>query len=154
MPDHGGYYHLHDTPDGQRSMGRGGIMLPDRIVPITDVQHELHYYEGGRRLERGSVTITDAEDVVRSYELADLGWVYCQGGGYFGGFNDGLGQGVYRGDYYEEGEVWDVSHPTDVVGPDGKTFELEHAWAENFVTMRSGNDTGLAHFECVVFEGT
>ena len=153
MPDHGGYYHLHDTPDGERSMGRGGIMLPDRIVPITDVQHELHYYEGGRRLERGSITITDAEDVVRSYELADLGWVYCQGGGYFGGFNDGLGQGVYRGDYYEESEVWDVSHPTDVVGPDGKTFELEHAWAENFVTMRSGEATGLAHFECVVFGG-
>ena len=56
-------------------------------------------------------------------------------------------------DYYEESEVWDVSHPTDVVGPDGKTFELEHAWAENFVTMRSGEATGLAHFECVVFGG-
>ena len=44
-------------------------------------------------------------------------------------------------------------HPTDVVGPDGKTFELDHAWAENFMTMRSGDATGLAHFECVVFGG-
>ena len=153
MPDHGGYYHLHDTPRGSRSMGRGAILLPDRIVPIVDVRHDLEFYEGGRRLCRGTFTLIDDEGVERSYELADLGWVYCQGGGYFGGFNDGLGQGVYRGDYHEEGEVWDVSHPTQVVGPDGKPFELEHAWAENFVTLRSGGAAGLAHFECVVFEG-
>ena len=52
---------------------------------------------------------------MRTYEIEDMGWVYCQGGGYFGGFDDGLGQGVYRGDYHEEGEVWDVCHPTQVV---------------------------------------
>ena len=45
---------------------------------------------------------------MRTYEIEDMGWVYCQGGGYFGGFDDGLGQGVYRGDYHDEGEVWDV----------------------------------------------
>ena len=79
-----------------------------------------------------------------------MGWVYCQGGGYFGGFDDGLGQGVYRGDYHEEGEVWDVSHPTQVVGSDGTAFEFDHAWAESFTRLRSGDQTGLAHYECVV----
>jgi hypothetical protein len=79
-----------------------------------------------------------------------MGWVYCQGGGYFGGFDDGLGQGVYRGDYHEEGEVWDVSHPTQVVRSDSTAFEFDHAWAESFTRLRSGDQSGLAHYECVV----
>ena len=61
---------------------------------------------------------------MRTYEIEDMGWVYCQGGGYFGGFDDGLGQGVYRGDYHEEGEVWDVSHPTQVVRSDGTAIRV------------------------------
>lgn len=153
MPDHGGYYQLHDAPSGRRSMGRGAILLADRTVPIVDVQHDLQFYEGGRRLRSGTFALTDDDGVERSYELSDLGWVYCQGGGYFGGYNDGLGQGVYRGDYHEEGEVWDVSRPTEVIGPDGRAIELEHAWAESFTALRSGDARGLAHFECVVFEG-
>jgi hypothetical protein len=152
MGDHGGYYHLFDAPDGERTMGRGAILLPDRTVTITDVRHELRFYEGGHRLQSGWFTLLDEEGGERTYELDDLGWVYCQGGGYFGGFDDGLGQGVYRGDYHVEGEVWDVSHPTDVVGPDGVTFELDHAWAENFTRLRSDGRAGLAHFECVVFD--
>jgi hypothetical protein len=76
--------------------------------------------------------------------------VYTQGGGYFGGFNDGLGQGVYRGDYHVEGEAWDVSHPTQIVDDTGRTFEFDHAWAENFTRLTSDGQTGLAHFECVV----
>ena len=96
------------------------------------------------------MTLVDEEGTSRSYEVEDMGWVYCQGGGYFGGFNDGLGQGVYRGDYHAEGEVWDVSHPTQITDEAGKTFELDHDWAESFTRMRSGDETGLAHFECVV----
>ena len=87
---------------------------------------------------------------VRRYQVQDLGWVYCQGGGYFGGFNDGLGQGVYRGDYHVEGEVWDVSHPTQITDDSGRTFEFDHAWAENFTRLTSDGRAGLAHFECVV----
>jgi hypothetical protein len=95
--------------------------------------------------------LTDAEGTVRRYQVEDLGWVYCQGGGYFGGFDDGLGQGVYRGDYHVEGEVWDVSHPTQVTDASGRTFEFDHAWAENFTRLTSDGQAGLAHFECVVF---
>ena len=42
---------------------------------------------------------------------------YLQGGGYHEGFDDGLGRGVYRGEDHREAEVWDVSHPVDVVDP-------------------------------------
>ena len=87
------------------------------MIPIVDVATDLEFYEGGRRVRRGSFRLTDVEATVRDYEFESLGWVYCQGGGYFGGFDDGLGQGVYRGDEHVEGEVWDVSHPTTLVDP-------------------------------------
>ena len=148
MPGHGGFYFV--DPSGRKASGKGAIMLADRSVAVTAVEHDLQFYEGGRRLRSGTFQLTDAEGVVRRYQVEDLGWVYCQGGGYFGGFNDGLGQGVYRGDYHVEGEVWDVSHPTQIVDDAGRTFEFDHAWAENFTRLTSDGQVGLAHFECVV----
>jgi hypothetical protein len=117
---------------------------------VTNVETDLDFYDGGRRIRSGTFRLTDSDGAQRQYELHDLGWVYCQGGGYFGGFNDGLGQGVYRGDDHVEGEVWDVSHPTEIVDADGRRFEFDHAWAESFTRLTSEGQTGLAHFECVV----
>jgi hypothetical protein len=148
MPDHGGFYFV--DPSGRQASGKGAIMLPDRSVPVVDVQYDLQFYEGGRRLRSGTVRLTDADGVQREYTIEDLGWVYTQGGGYFGGFDDGLGQGVYRGDYHAEGEVWDVSHPTRITDSDGRSFEFDHAWAENFTRLTCDGQRGLAHFECVV----
>ena len=148
MPDHGGFYFV--DPSGRRASGKGAIMLADRSVAVTAVEDDLQFYDGGRRLRSGTFQLTDAEGAVRRYQVRDLGWVYCQGGGYFGGFNDGLGQGVYRGDFHVEGEVWDVSHPTQIVDESGRAFEFDHAWAENFTRLTSDGQTGLAHFECVV----
>lgn len=148
MPEHGGFYFV--DPSGRAASGKGALMYADRVVPVTAVDTDLDFYPGGRRLRAGRFRLTDAEGSERDYEVTDLGWVYCQGGGYFGGFDDGLGQGVYRGDYHEEGEVWDVSHPTEVVTADGRRFEFDHAWAENFTRLSSGERSGLAHFECVV----
>jgi hypothetical protein len=148
MPDHGVYY--FDDPRPRAASGQGAIMTGDHSVGVSSVSHDLQFYDGGKRLRSGAIELTDAEGGTHSYTVEDLGWVYCQGGGYFGGFNDGLGQGVYRGDYHEEGEAWDVSHPTEVVDPSGRRFEFNHAWAENFVRVRSGDATGLGHFECVV----
>jgi hypothetical protein len=148
MPDHGGFYFI--DPSGRKASGQGVLMLADRIVRVTDVATELDFYDGGRRLRSGSFTLTDADGGLRTYEARDLGWVYNQGGGYFGGFDDGLGQGVYRGDYHQEGESWDVSHPTEIVDDSGRRFEFDHDWAENFTVLTSEGSTGLAHFECVV----
>lgn len=150
-PTLSGFY--FEDPSGRAAAGRGAILLDDRSVPVVSVEHDLTFYEegDGRRVRRGSFTLVDAEGRRWPYEFEDLGWVYCQGGGYFGGFDDGLGQGVYRGEYHVEGEVWDVSHPTRVVDTDGKEFEFNAAWAENFVRLAGPDgETGLAHFECVV----
>ena len=150
LPSHSGYWHCFDNEKGRRTMQRGNIMYGDRSVPVTDVDHELEFFEGGRRMKRGRVTLTDAEGTERTLEVEDLGnWVYCQGGGYFGGWNDGLGQGVYRGDYYVEGEVWDVSHPTTITDSEGRSLEFDHDWAECFTLVESDGGNGMAHYECV-----
>jgi len=153
MGSHGGFF--FEDPNGRQASGKGAILLADRSVPVVAVEHELTFREGGRRLQRGRFTLVDADGVRRPYEIEDLGWVYCQGGGYFGGFNDHLGQGVYRGELLIEGEVWDVSHPTRITGPDGTSWEFAHDWAENFTRVTGGGETGLAHYECVVIrDGT
>ena len=148
MASHSGFF--FEDPSGRAASGKGAILLPDRAVPVVGLEHQLEFYEGGRRVKRGTFALTDADGARRSYTFEDLGWVYCQGGGYFGGFNDGLGQGVYRGDFHVEGEVWDVSHPTQITDEAGKTFEFDHQWAESFTRLHSGEESGLAHFECVV----
>lgn len=148
MPGHGGFYFL--DPSGRAASGKGAILLSERSIPVVSVDHQLHFYDGGRRLRSGSFLLRDADGGEHSYRFQDLGWVYPQGGGYFGGFDDGLGQGVYRGDLHAEGEVWDVSHPTKIVDDEGAAFEFDHAWAENFVRLEGPGGTGLAHFECVV----
>lgn len=147
-PGHGGFFFA--DPSGRAAAGKGAILQGDRVVPVVNVEHDLDFHEGGRRVRSGTFRLTDVEGTVREYSFTDLGWVYCQGGGYFGGFDDGLGQGVYRGEYHAEGEVWDVSHPTTLVDADGREFEFEHDWAENFTLLHHEGTRGLAHYECVL----
>jgi hypothetical protein len=49
-----------------------------------------------------------------------------QGLGYSGGYDDGKGLGVWRGENHLESDVWDVSHPAKVVLPDGTQKEHWH----------------------------
>lgn len=77
--------------------------------------------------------------------------VYLQGGGYWAGFDDGKGRGVYRGDEHGEGEVWDVSHPTEVGQPKGWRLQRD-AYAETWgrcTSLDDPADTGTGHLECV-----
>ncbi|HEY3005749.1 MAG TPA: hypothetical protein VGJ44_25610 [Kribbellaceae bacterium] len=150
MPDHGAFFFA--DPSGRAASGKGAVMYADRAVPLRSAEPHVEFYDGGRRLRGGWFRLTGGDGTVRRYQMADLGWVYCQGGGYFGGFDDGLGQGVYRGDFHSEGEVWDVSDPTLVRDAAGREFEFEHAWAENFVRLTCDGQQGLAHYECVVIE--
>jgi hypothetical protein len=51
--------------------------------------------------------------------------VAMQGLGY-GGYGDGLGLGVWRGEQFLESDVWDVSHPARVGYPDGTVDRPVH----------------------------
>ena len=149
MPDHAGFYQFQENHIGERLSTHSAILLPDGQLDVLSVSHNLEFYEGTSRISGGSFTMVDENKVERTYQIEDLGWVYCHGGGYFGGFDDTLGQGAWRGEYHEEGEVWDASHPVKIVTSDGQEEILWHAWAESFVRLTSGDQIGYAHFECV-----
>lgn len=51
--------------------------------------------------------------------------VAMQGLGY-GGYDDELGLGVWRGEQFQESDVWDVSHPARVGYPDGSVRRPVH----------------------------
>jgi hypothetical protein len=84
--------------------------------------------------------------------------VYMQGGGYWGGWNDQLGRGVYRGDEVLEGEVWDISHPVKVFDETGKT-EIKQKPGGHFAelygrltNLDDPNDVGFGLVEIVFNE--
>ena len=150
MPDHAGFYEFVEDDEGRQWSGAhqnidgtpvpmtAAILLPDRRVEVTGVTHDLTFYEGTSRLKGGRFAMTDETGTRREFEVEDLGWIYCQGGGYFDGFNDGLGQGVYRGEYHEEGEVWDCSQPVTILDAKGDEVQFNSVWAESFTRLRSG----------------
>lgn len=61
--------------------------------------------------------------------------VAMQGLGY-GGYNDGHGHGIYRGTEHLEVDSYDVSHPTDIVLPDGTTTRPIHRIQPVHIVMR------------------
>lgn len=67
-----------------------------------------------RRFRRGTFTIGATH-----IQLEALGSAVAMTGLGYGGYNDGLGLGAYRGAHHVEHDVWDVSHPAEVVYPDG-----------------------------------
>jgi hypothetical protein len=149
MPDHGGFYTFHENIKGERQSTEAKLLFADSALDVLSVKHDLKFYEGTTRLKSGSFTLLDENERERVYQFEDMGWVYCQGGGYFGGFNDGLGQGVWRGEYHIEGEVWDASHPVKIITAEGVEKTFDHAWAESFVRLTSEGQVGYAHFESV-----
>jgi len=119
--------------------------------------HEVTFVErDGRRLPRlasGTVALRRPDGVVERYRIEPISFpVYLQGGGYFAGFDDGLGRGVYRGDLHDEGEVWEIDRGIDVATP--RPVELHRAhYAETWgrcTNLDDPSDTGTGHLECVV----
>ena len=107
-----------------------------------------------RRLASSTISLTRPDGGVERYLVETISDpVYLQGGGYFGGYHDGLGRGVYRGDDHGEGDVWDVSHPVVAHEPSGRLRLQRDSWAETWGRCTSLDDptqTGTGHLECVV----
>ena len=112
------------------------------------------FEDGFPRLKSARLDLTRPDGGVDRFLLETVSKpVYMQGGGYWGGWDDGLGRGVYR-DELVEGEVWDVSHPVivrDLEGNEVKQRPGGH-FAElytRYTNLDDPNDVGLGLQECV-----
>jgi hypothetical protein len=64
------------------------------------------------------------------------------GTGYDWGWNDDQGLGVYRGEYYTEDDVYDLSHPENVVRPDGQVRTPMHRETATHISLNGRPGTG------------
>jgi hypothetical protein len=75
-----------------------------------------------RRIQRGSFTVDDEVRI----DVHAIGPAVAMPGLGYGGYDDGLGLGVWRGVEHVEADTWDVSHPAEVGYPDGTRGRPAH----------------------------
>ncbi len=147
---HCGFYNTHETSDGRPLDFEGRLDYADgRSVTLTAVRHALDYLPGTRRPAGGTIELDGADGVTRRYTLRLAGTpADVQGAGYYRGWRDGLGAGIYRGaDVLEHGS-YDVSPGATTSGP--PHVPLPHRLGPTEYPMAMiGPDgaTGMAHFE-------
>lgn len=97
---------------------RSRVTGTPRAVVEVDIAAEL--YDETRRFHECSLRTTLDDGEVLDLRCAALGAaVAMQGLGYSGGYTDGNGLGVWRGDQHLETEVWNVSDPAEIEYADG-----------------------------------
>ena len=79
-----------------------------------------------RRFRRVQLAVRDDAGDLTTFDVEAQGPAVAMPGLGYGGYDDGLGLGVHRGVEHLEAEVWDVSHPADVVYPDGTVGRPVH----------------------------
>jgi hypothetical protein len=162
LPDRAVFWQFHH-PGGAAPYSKfeSQCMFPygDARQPFayTAVDHRVEWerVDGANvpRLAGGEVELTRPDGGLERYRIEPISYpVYLQGGGYFAGFDDGLGRGVYRGDEHHEGDVWTIDRIIGVEAPDHVRVDRHH-YAESWgrcTSLDDSSDTGTGHLECVV----
>ena len=150
VEDHCGFYNTHETADGKPLDFEGRLDYADgRSVKLLAVRHQLEYLAGTRRPTGGSIELDGEDGVTRRYALRLAGTpADVQGGGYYGGWRDGLGAGIYRGAEVVEADSYDVSPGVDTSGPPHVPARQRIGPTEYPMTMVGPDGAGgMAHFE-------
>lgn len=144
-PEIGGHVQYHMLGNGTPVYLDGVVQWPDgREVPVTEVSFKVDMHEGTRRFRRVESQFTTSDG--RTYDVVAEPLLRCwamQGTGYDAGWDDGMGLGYYRGEYAEESDVYDLSHPEDVRLPDGSVRRPGHR--ETPVRLTVNGEPGLGH---------
>jgi hypothetical protein len=144
--DAGGFIQLQENGEGEVRYLNGVVQSrhgePDRKV--TKVEHEIEFEPGTRVFRRMQVRFTteDGKEWHGEAEPLGRGWVF-KGSGYNGGYNDERGLGFFRGEQLEEIDVYGITHPEDVVFPDGSISRPLHR--EQFSRVVVDGKPGQAH---------
>lgn len=161
MRDRAVFWQFHSAAPGQWSKFESRCMYPyddeRESFAYTAFEHDITFAEAdGRlipRLLHATITLTRPDGGVERYRVEPTSYpVYLQGGGYFGGYDDGMGRGVYRGDFKEEHDVWEIDRAIAVRAPEHVVLNRSHyaeAWGR-CVDLDDPTDVGDGHLECVV----
>lgn len=114
-----------------------------RDLHVASAELQLGFHDGTRRMRRAefALVLDDGRSVVLTADA--LGPSLAMPGlGYSGGWNDGKALGAWRGDEYREVDVWDVTHPVDVIRADGTVDRPVHRIQPVSVRSPGGSGTG------------
>jgi hypothetical protein len=141
----GGHVQIHSLGDGSQVLLDGMIQWPDGTErEVVEASFAAEFFEGSRRWKQvRSHFVDDAGehyDVVADVLIRD--WA-MDGTGYDWGWVDGQGLGVWRGDFAEEHEVYDLTDPHEVRRPNGDDRSRSHREAPARVTVNGR--PGMGH---------
>lgn len=94
---------------------------------VERIDLAVDFHPNTRRFKTATITATLDDGEILTLGVDAVGAsIAMQGLGYSGGFNDGGGLGVWRGEEHQEFDTWDVSDPSKIVYPDGSQKEHWH----------------------------
>lgn len=144
--EYGGAVQLIEDGEGKRIYTEGEVRQGGgEAVEVIGIEHAVQFHPGTRVFNRLRLDLTLADGRTLPLEAEAVGrpWVY-RGGGYDGGFADGLGQGVWRSrEVALEVDSYDISHPETVIMPDGSAHVPKHR--EQLSVCRIAGQTGGAY---------
>jgi hypothetical protein len=117
------------TPCAPGGTGRVGSRVAITAEFVDDVRP--------RRIRAGSFTVDDDVRI----DVRAIGPAVAMPGLGYGGYDDGLGLGAWRGVTHVEADVWDVRHPAEVGYPDGSRGRPAHRIQPVAVTQHGPGGT-------------
>ena len=150
VEDHCGFFNTHENPNGESLDFEGRLDYADgRSIRLTAVRHELEYLGTTHRLTGGHIELDGEDGETREYRLELAGTpADVQAGGYYRGWSDNLGPGVYRGSEVLEYDDYDVSPGDEKTGPPHVPENFRLGPTEYPMKMLGPNGAkGMAHFE-------
>ena len=152
--DHTGFFQTHEDSQGQTIDFEGRLDFPDgRTVALTGISHQLEYEPGTVRPSGGWWELHGDDGIARRYDLRSAqAPTEVHGFGYYNGWYDGRGPGMYRGPETLEHDVYPTAAGDVRSGPAHLKPEKRMGPTEYPMHLVGpGGSTGMAHLEHHVF---
>jgi hypothetical protein len=140
----GGHVQIQMLGNGTKVYQHGEIIYRDgRRLRIVDAELEAEFHDGCNYYKRVHGVWRAADGQRFEFESVPLVSHWSMDGtGYDYGWNDEKGLGWYRGEYFAESDVYDLSNPAYVLRPDGSRRTPGHREAPARVTINGKVGTG------------
>jgi hypothetical protein len=110
-------------------------------VPIVAVDHRFEYYAGTQRMKAGRMIFTCSDGRKIDIAMRELTTMYLRGGAYVG--YKGYKHGTWMGEYWDDGEKWNVGDPS--------VADEVHGLDDTVVEVRCGDEIGYGIIENMIF---
>jgi len=143
-----GLLQLQEDGRGNRRYLDGFItprgLARDQALGIAEMTYDFDLFPGTRLFRRGHIVATATNGQTFDIEAECVGkpWVY-KGSGYDFGYNDEKGHGLWRGEWLEEYDVYDISELETCVLPGGGVIKPRHR--EQLAKVTVNGKPGFAH---------